>query len=378
MAIAFVMLITLAPTASAKTGNVLVSRAEFVNMLYLASGSPEVTFQKDFSDVSQENPYSTAICWAYQNEIISGYPDGRFLPGQEITRQEFAVMTYRAVGEHKTVENAPAFSDSDEISSFAYDAVAWAVEAGLLHKSADDAVQPCANVIGADAVTVLPLFHNSDFAEGSYTGSNGTTVLYRLRKGNDNNQPLVLWQHGSGAVGTDNKKQLTANNNAAYVLANYSSQWSVLAAQYPYKFTTPYEDSEEEELIDWLAAYDELVQSLVDDGTADKNRIYIAGGSMGGGIVMEYITRYPDRFAAASAMCPRGTVSQDMDNMEQLDKISSLPLWLFHTEGDTTNDKSISDIGGKNNTIWHWGVRLYTSPDLYNWTGKGLIIPPEP
>ena len=35
-------------------------------------------------------------------------------------------------------------------------------------------------------------------------------------------------------------------------------------------------------------------------------------------------------------------------------------------------------VGGKNNTIWHWGVRLYTSPDLYNWTDKGLIIPPEP
>lgn len=28
--------------------------------------------------------------------------------------------------------------------------------------------------------------------------------------------------------------------------------------------------------------------------------------------------------------------------------------------------------------IWHWGVRLYTSPDLYNWTDRGLIIPPQP
>lgn len=31
---------------------------------------------------------------------------------------------------------------------------------------------------------------------------------------------------------------------------------------------------------------------------------------------------------------------------------------------------------GKNN-IWHWGVRCYCSPDLYNWEDKGLIIPPE-
>ena len=29
-------------------------------------------------------------------------------------------------------------------------------------------------------------------------------------------------------------------------------------------------------------------------------------------------------------------------------------------------------------TVWHWGVRCYTSRDLYNWEDKGLIIPPEP
>jgi hypothetical protein len=29
-------------------------------------------------------------------------------------------------------------------------------------------------------------------------------------------------------------------------------------------------------------------------------------------------------------------------------------------------------------TVWHWGVRCYTSKDLYNWDDKGLIIPPEP
>lgn len=27
--------------------------------------------------------------------------------------------------------------------------------------------------------------------------------------------------------------------------------------------------------------------------------------------------------------------------------------------------------------IWHWGVKCYTSTDLYNWEDKGLIIPPE-
>lgn len=28
--------------------------------------------------------------------------------------------------------------------------------------------------------------------------------------------------------------------------------------------------------------------------------------------------------------------------------------------------------------IWHWGVRCYSSHDLYNWEDRGLIIPPQP
>lgn len=32
----------------------------------------------------------------------------------------------------------------------------------------------------------------------------------------------------------------------------------------------------------------------------------------------------------------------------------------------------------KGGTIWTWGIRLYTSSDLYNWEDKGLIIHPTP
>ena len=34
-------------------------------------------------------------------------------------------------------------------------------------------------------------------------------------------------------------------------------------------------------------------------------------------------------------------------------------------------------VGGKNNTVWTYGVRLYTSKDMYNWEDKGLIIEPS-
>ena len=44
--------------------------------------------------------------------------------------------------------------------------------------------------------------------------------------------------------------------------------------------------------------------------------------------------------------------------------------WYWYGENKEKTD-------GKG-TIWHWGVRLYTSKDLYNWEDKGLIIEPTP
>lgn len=31
----------------------------------------------------------------------------------------------------------------------------------------------------------------------------------------------------------------------------------------------------------------------------------------------------------------------------------------------------------ENSKVWHWGVRCYSSKDLYNWENRGLIIPPD-
>ena len=42
--------------------------------------------------------------------------------------------------------------------------------------------------------------------------------------------------------------------------------------------------------------------------------------------------------------------------------------WWYGENKERTDGKS---------EIWHWGVRAYTSKDLYNWRDEGLIIPPE-
>lgn len=44
-------------------------------------------------------------------------------------------------------------------------------------------------------------------------------------------------------------------------------------------------------------------------------------------------------------------------------------LWYWYGENKEKTRK-----GG---TIWTYGIRFYTSPDLYNWTDRGLLIPPS-
>lgn len=55
---------------------------------------------------------------------------------------------------------------------------------------------------------------------------------------------------------------------------------------------------------------------------------------------------------------------------------------VFYNEKDKTyywyGENKEKSKGGLLNRVWHWGVRCYTSKDLYNWEDKGLIIPPQP
>ena len=44
----------------------------------------------------------------------------------------------------------------------------------------------------------------------------------------------------------------------------------------------------------------------------------------------------------------------------------------FYWYGEN-KEKTFNNYG-----IWHWGVRLYSSDDLYNWTDEGIICLPQP
>ena len=61
-----------------------VTRAQFVNYLYVRQGSPE-TELSDFADVSKDHEYALAIGWAQSIGLISGDEDNNFYPDELVT-----------------------------------------------------------------------------------------------------------------------------------------------------------------------------------------------------------------------------------------------------------------------------------------------------
>lgn len=110
-----------------------VSRAQLVTILYRAAGEPFVTGNVGFTDVKSGSWYDKAVAWCSVSGIVTGVGDNRFAPGQDITREQLAVMLYRSSGSPVvSQENLQGFSDAGAISSYAVAAVNWAVAKGIL------------------------------------------------------------------------------------------------------------------------------------------------------------------------------------------------------------------------------------------------------
>ena len=95
---------------------------------------------KSFEDVDGTQYYGKAIAWAKKTGVVNGYTDGTFRPEESITREELAAMlaNYAKVIDQKDVTPEDAegtladFGDGSEVSGWATDVVAWAVENGVM------------------------------------------------------------------------------------------------------------------------------------------------------------------------------------------------------------------------------------------------------
>jgi subtilisin family serine protease len=138
------------------------SRWEIVSALHRANGSPSSKLSVEdlpFHDVSSRAKYAKALCWAYEQGLVSGREDGAFYGTADVTRQELAVMLYRGLKASGTGSGSlTAFSDGSGVASWARDAVSWAVGEGLLRGRSDGRLNPDNSVTRAETAQILMRF----------------------------------------------------------------------------------------------------------------------------------------------------------------------------------------------------------------------------
>ena len=112
----------------------------------------------DFADIAAGAWYETAVNWAASSGVASGTGSG-FDPDAPMTREQFAAMLYRFAGTPSLAEGSStvldAYVDSSEVSQWAADAVAWAVEEGVLTGKPGERLDPSGAASRAEAAVML-------------------------------------------------------------------------------------------------------------------------------------------------------------------------------------------------------------------------------
>lgn len=96
--------------------------------------------RSQFSDVNAKQWYAAPIEWASTAEIINGMGNGKFAPNVNITREQLVTVLYNYA---KKTDNdisynsvsLSSFADSNKVSSWAKDAMLWAVAHGVINGS---------------------------------------------------------------------------------------------------------------------------------------------------------------------------------------------------------------------------------------------------
>jgi hypothetical protein len=139
-------------TATAAQPLAEVTRAQFVALLArgLDAGSGQ-SARVVFPDVQAESWYYDPLQTAYELGWLKGYADGSMKPEQQLSRQEMAVLLYRALrsaGQAEAMSAAEVsrllehFADREGIAPWAREAVALAVKLGLMKGTGGDRFNP--------------------------------------------------------------------------------------------------------------------------------------------------------------------------------------------------------------------------------------------
>ena len=140
----------------------VTSRAMLATLLWRLEGEPAVTGATSFTDVASGTWYTDAVAWANANGIVTGYGDGRFGPEDTITREQMAVILYRAaklLGRDVSARaDLSGYTDAANVGEYAVEAMQWAVAQGLLTGTDAGALLPSGSATRSQAAALLMRF----------------------------------------------------------------------------------------------------------------------------------------------------------------------------------------------------------------------------
>ena len=160
----------------------------------------------------------------------------------------------------------------------------------------------------------------------------------------DSQYPVVVYLHGAGACGEDNKGQI--RNDRHFVdtllsekyLNNPDTQCIIIAPQVRDKYINRswsagsynYNDVQQYQ---YVGLVHDAIEDIKSRYSVDADRIYILGQSMGGYGCWHIAATYPEMFAAAVGLCGAGPV--DSNGAGKM-AAQNMAAWAFYGSADTT------------------------------------------
>jgi predicted peptidase len=238
--------------------------------------------------------------------------------------------------------------------------------------------------------------HAAEPTAQEWKAPDGTVIRYRWSAPEapeaGKTYPLVVFLHGAGERGDDNKAQLRhgvsailsgakAIDEPCFLIAPQcpSDSWWAPIDRGSMRLSSAEKPNA---LLDALIARIDL---LAKEHPIDTTRLYLTGLSMGGFASWDLLGRAPGKFAAVVPICGGGDPTL-------VAKYKSTPIWVFHGEKDdvvplrtsTEMVEALKKAGGEPKFTWYpeaghdsW-TAAYQDPKLIRWIFDQKLAAKDP
>ena len=233
--------------------------------------------------------------------------------------------------------------------------------------------------------------NGQEYEKRLYINQNDTLPYRLLLPDNYNpkkSYPLLVFLHGAGERGNDNEKQLIHGSNlytSDTFRKNYSaivvfpqcpknSYWASVQKNKTKKLEKRFNFEKNLKTFHTQEVLELFIYDLEKSYAIDPSRRYLGGLSMGGMGTFELVTRMPNYFAAAFAICGGG-------NPAWSKTLGKTPFWIFHGDKDNVvsylfskrmyrkmkrfnKDTKFTSYEGVNHESWN---NTFQEPQLFPW-----------